>query len=638
MVGTIIAVVRPYGDESVHSLLTRAIEANVYDRISWLREASGIPYAYQDLWSLSQCDRLARLLGLSEHEIRQRAYVPDGDGFAYFGHRLTRKQFEWGRRKACPHCLERFGYHSAVFDLSALQVCPLHAVRLRTTCHACDKRLRWSMPSLLHCSNCEADLRDASCDAVPTEELQGVAAIARMAGFPLVHADVARTGVDIPEGLRHLGLGELQTLAVRLGLFLKSGQRSWQGHALNDPDDAHRILDGAWAILRDWPVNFFALLHEVSAPEDEAPRYTAGVRRAFRRLYDYPIHRSGEPWTTLQSALREFTAHHWTGHALRRVNAKLPVRSRMVSETEVAKVIGVAKTRALLGSGAVYAEIVSARSGAGRTSKMFVDRDGLRILCPGGVAPLDLNATATRLGLSQKLTKRLATGGVLEPLDGPTVGTAKRWLFAVPEIDRLVDRLQARTTRQASDDRLTVGFVQLLKAHGELGLPMNDVFSAILAGPLPPVGRSSSGRGLAAFQFDEGTMRMVFRAIAAGISAFSEVSRPDVVREIGCRKDTVAWLVANGYLEEVAGFGRQRPITRVSLDRFKEQWVKAGEIAKLHRSNRMLVTRALNAADVTVTRPTSDKITLFFDRAQVDALDVGFWLARVAVTRAAKHR
>ena len=133
-------------------------------------------------------------------------------------------------------------------------------------------------------------------------------------------------------------------------------------------------------------------------------------------------------------------------------------------------------------------------------------------------------------------------------------------------------------------------------------------------------------------------MRIVFREIAVGISAFTEVSRPNVIRELGCRKDTIAWLVANGHLEEVAGFGRQKPITRVSLDRFKERWVKAGEIAKLHRSNRMLVTRALNAAEVTVTRPTSDAITLFFDRAQVDALDVGDWLARVAITPAAKHR
>lgn len=635
---TIIAKIAPYPDESLHSLLTRVIRENVYDRVAWLREACGIPFSYQDLWSPEQCDALASLLGLPETAVRRRAYVPDGDGFAFFTHRLTRKQFEWARRKVCPCCLDEFGYHSAVFELSAIQVCPLHATRLRTVCHACGKRLRWSIPEVAACSNCHADLRRAPFEAVAIEDLGGVAAIAGLAGFPRSHPAIDPAAVTIPSGLAHLGLGELQTLVVRLGLFLRSGRRSWQGHALNDPLAAHSVVDAAWTVLRDWPHSFYSLLREVSELKDDIRRPTAGVRRAFKSLYDYPIRQHGEPWLTLQSGLRDFAAHHWGGNVVPRSNAKLPVRSHLISQTEVEKVIGVAKTRALIGSGLVYAEIVRPRSGAGKTSTLFLDRAALRHYCPAGVAPLDLKATSRRLGLSQALTKRIVESGALLPLDGPSIGESKRWLFAVPEIDRLIAQFASRLDRDADITGPTVAFAPLLKAQLERGLPLTELLAAIRSGDLPAVARSETIVGLAAFHFDRRAVQTTVRDIASRCSAFTEVSRADVIAELACRKDTVAWLITNGYLEEVPGFGRQRPITRASLQTFQARWTKAGEVAARVRSSRMLVSRALIAAGVTCTTPVSDKITVFFDRRETAAVDIEGWLDEVALHRGKTSR
>lgn len=633
MEGSIISVVAPYRDESLHGLLARVIRANVYDRIAWLREAVGIPNDYQDLWSVAQCDALARLLGLPVEEVRRRAYTTDGNGYTFFGHRLTRKQFEWGRRKVCPACLNEFGYHSAVLELSAVQVCPLHAVRLRTTCHACRKRLRWSTPSVTRCSNCRADQRRAPLEAVPVDELGGIAAVAGMAGFPRLHPDLEARGAGLPPGLAHLDLGEFQTLAVRLGLYIQSGRRSWQGHALNNAREAHRVVDAAWRVLRDWPANFFRLLREVSGMDEEVPRHTAGIHRAFRRLYDYPVSQKGEPWLTLQKALREFANHRWDGLVMPRADAAIPVVTGMISETEVARRIGVAKARALIGSGAVYGEVVYARSGAGRTSKVFVDREGLDRLCPEGVIPLDLRAASRRLGLSEILTKRLADHGILPPLDGPPVSMSRRYLFVVPDIERLIARFETRLAPSSDDGSRVVGFGTLLKAQGELNLPLPEVMRAILEGSLPPVARGADARGLAAYRFDEQTMRASFREIGERTSAFANLARADVVRRLGCRKDTVAWLVANGYLAEIPGFGRQKPISRASLEAFQGGWIKAGEVAERFGTSRMLVSRALKAAGVTATEPASEAITVFHDRGQVEALDVASWIDKVALHR-----
>lgn len=630
MDGSVIIPVSPHADESIHSLLVRTIRANGYDRITWLRDVAQIPTNYQDLWSIEQCDALAKLLGLHADEIRRRAYVPNGDGYAFFAHRLTRKQFEWGRRKVCPACLDEFGYHSAVFELSAIQVCPLHAVRLSTTCHACNKRMRWSTPSVTRCSNCRADQRRTICEAVPIEELAGVGTIAKQAGFPRIHPGIVASCTEVPAGLLHLDLGELQTLIVRLGLFLRSGHRSWQGHALNEANSAHQIVNNAWAVLSAWPKNFYSLLSDMSDSKSELPRHSAGLRRAFHRFYDFVAHKDDEPWLTLRLALQDFANHHWDGLVVPRSNASIPVQSNMISETEVGRKIGVAKAARLIKAGAIYAEVIHENQGAGRTQRIFVDRARLNRLCPADVAPLDLKATSQRLGLSKILTKRLADHGVLMPLSGGPLSDDRRYLFAVPDIDSLIARFKARLTPNLGTETSTVGFGPLIKAQGELKLPLADVMTAIYEGDLPPVSHDPRKIGVAGYGFDEPSMRATFRAIAASASEFTEMSRPEVIEQMGCRKDTVAWLIANGYLVEVPGVGRQKLILRSSFEAFQAKWIKAGEAAERFKTSRMLISRALKAAGITATEPGSAEITVFFDRTQLDAIDVEGWLQEVA--------
>lgn len=198
---------------------------------------------------------LARYLCVSPEELDRLSYGDRAER-RVMGHQLHRDLMSFSGRKFCPLCMDDEPYHRVLWDLTLVTVCPVHAVRLLSHCHACGHALDWRVGPLTHCPSaaCAADLRAAPTTSVPESEMAGVRAVSRL----------IKTGrcEEFGSEIGKLSVNEQIYLMFCLGILATDRRLMPRptNFAKSDLEHVHQVVHEGWSVCSKWPAAFNDLL------------------------------------------------------------------------------------------------------------------------------------------------------------------------------------------------------------------------------------------------------------------------------------------------------------------------------------------------------------------------------------------
>lgn len=411
MVNSVCIRVPINSGESIFGYLARVAEANGYDSSTWLLPTAQRMSFNTSKWTMDTIEHVTQITSLPRYEVANRVYANTSNNqLIFFGDRipsvLVDQPYQEGTRKFCPDCLRETGFHSALFDLTPVQVCPQHACRLTTVCPLCAKKVFWGRPTLVTCKACGGDLTAAQTERVPTSELRGLAAIAKRFGFPHRHPDIAGQNLEFADELSHLSSGGVLQLMITFAGYL--GHRSNPNNFLYAKPQMraslHRVLDIGLPFVQRWPEGLFEFLELYASAHGKNVNKIFGLKKSFASFYNLLIRQSAEPWLTVKASFSDYVENHWTGACIPRTYLgpdKVVAHYSRVTVAETCRILGFSpqKVHSLINRGILRASSM----GSGRGLPILVEREDIEKIAPNGRKPLSLSELGRRLGLSRKI-------------------------------------------------------------------------------------------------------------------------------------------------------------------------------------------------------------------------------------------
>lgn len=612
--------VRPHPDESLPGLLVRMTEANASGTPQRLLEVCGLGRA--TLTSVATDPKavapLARLLGLPEGVLAGLAYAaPDGSG-RLLRHEVHQEFVTADLIRVCPRCLAEAPYHRAVWGMSLMTVCPIHAVRLIDRCPGCGKRIGWRRQWVTRC-RCGADLSRAEATPVSADELAGATALHRLLHTPPDRLDGLAAEIGVGGLLRLVyGLGCIAT-----GATLRSKPLSF---AVGHPDAAWRLLEVGWQACSNWPQSFHAFLGTLRT-QAEGRRGRYGLAKHFGGL---PL------WLNLNArhdfgriALDAFTdyvarssdlATRAPGVRRRRTDETVP--DRCVTITDACRTLGVSFR--LLRPYAERHGLVVAGSGL----------DGHPVLLRAAVvrrlrhdlrALVDATEGRALLGVGKRTFAELQRAGLLpDPATGLAAELRGSATWRREELRAFVRSLAARAARRRTDGRLVplpTAARMLSRVEGGLAA----VLEAIMDGRLRPVRITGAGEGLRRLAVRGAEVEALRRTMGREVRRTLSVS--EAAEILGVKVEVAYQWVRRGLLPTVGARDRRteagRRVREEDVRAFRREYVTAPELRGRHGlgTSKKLALRLIDMGAVAVSGPSVDGARQFlFRRAEVDAL------------------
>ena len=608
----------PFRDESLAGFVMRmAANHGFTSPLEFLKPTGEVSHNLGKVALLGAGPRnLDRYLCVSPDELE---WLSPGTGAEHrvMGHPLHRDLVSVSGRKFCPLCLDDEPYHRVLWDLTLVTVCPMHAVRLQSHCHACGHALDWRVGPLTHCPSaaCAADLRTAPTIRLPESEMAGMRAMSRL-------IKTGRCDEFGPE-IGKLPVNEQIYLMFRLGLLAMDRRLMPRpaNFVKGNLEAVHRVLHEGWLICSQWPAAFNDLLDRRRL-RSQGRKGHYGVRKSFGDLYGC-LEQRNEPFTKLLSAA-------FLDYILGcpEVMTRAPAVQRARSEAQLEnRFITLVEAQELLGVG--Y-----------KTVREVAERCGLYIVPPtGSGVPAVLRADlvhALHLELSQLLTKKdvqAALGTSKRNVDhllkaGLLVGKVapedpRMVRIRGESVRTLIDRLEGKVVpATGSKPTVTIAAIAWRVCVPRMQIP--DLVSAILDGKLVPSRLSPRARGLRRLLFTE-------QEAERFLSELKEVpgrtlNVVEVAERLGVKQEVAYHWVRIGLLpttivESEAETGRR--ITEAMLADFQREFVTGPEYALKHRLGRRWVAKHLEMAGVQqVSGPTVDGGRQYvFRRADLKAVD-----------------
>jgi hypothetical protein len=621
--------------ESVMSLLSRVVETNRYDRVLWLFQKNPKRRFDSGRWNDKTITVLATITGIDRQAFKQACYREHAqpgrleDQRHVLGSRVPAQLIDFGVQKFCPRCLDEFGFNAALFDLTAIDACPRHAVRLLSVCPNCHAQTPWGRPGVTKCGVCDADLRTAPTTPVLATDIAGTAAIAARAGFPLA---AGQPTPYWPDEAAHLDLGEsIELLAVLARLA--TDHRNQDQFLSFPPAEAHLRLQLGYQQLLDWPNGYFRCLDAIAdaAPSDASVNKSRhrlfGYARVFGEFYSRLAAAEHEPMLFLKEGFARYSAQQ----------SKVPITGRrdgavftaddiadrpVITKKEAAAIldVGYYTSTALLRAGALPTKA----NPAGAHERRFILRTDVEALAEGGGPAIKKDA-AEILGIPHmKLTKLIAQG-CIKPLIGPEIDGMTHYAFARRDLAALIAGIRARLIVDPAYTGNT-GFATVMRGQETLRVSAKPVLDAMSSGELPLRAVDDNATGLAAFRFNN-------REVDRFLHLRHDVELGDRQGLTGLRVShvlrvnpmTVTWLLKKGALRLGTGATNKKPtIERASLEAYQRDCIVIFELQQSHHTNSTIVANALKTAGVQPLYDVDDAYGIFvYDRAKVAKLDTG---------------
>tara|TARA_E500000305_G_scaffold91857_1_gene79731 strand:+ start:72 stop:1043 length:972 start_codon:yes stop_codon:yes gene_type:complete len=293
--------VAPIKGETLPGFTIRLAERNGVSSPQTIAKSLGSPYSTLQAAALGPFDLQPVSDGADVpiETLASMTYWPTGHGneLRFLETTVDPEMLSLKHRKACPSCLSEKPFHRAVWDLQLVTACPVHQVRLISTCQECGRRLRWQSASITNCL-CGADLRRASTEPVPSLELDGLSLIYAVLG--LNGLEDKRTGP-----VADLDFKDLLALMLHLGWFGSGARKRFAPVLLSRRDLApHQYLQIGFMACQDWPTSFSHYL-EALCERSTAPYWRATRLRLLAEWVTAP-ERSEALRSLVFPRLREF--------------------------------------------------------------------------------------------------------------------------------------------------------------------------------------------------------------------------------------------------------------------------------------------------------------------------------------------
>jgi hypothetical protein len=296
-------VVIPQPDEPVMGMMTRLLEANSYNYLTWLSDASDLRRQHHHVVAsrpeshpgFNQRSRL------NSDAFSRMAYHPAGNGrVRYFDIEIRKELVAVRHRKACPVCLQASAYHRAIWDLTPVTVCHEHGIRLLDRCLGCSKPLGWGSDRVTRCV-CGSDLRLAPRVVMADEYVAPVRAVAARLGRRSDGDSLNNVLFGTLDG------GELLWLMLNLGGFVAGARGlTTRRMILRHADDVHLSLATGYRALVGWPMSFDRYLEAVVNPGTQRRAGTVGlnVQQMVHWLAETDV------WPDVMDAIRDAFLRH----------------------------------------------------------------------------------------------------------------------------------------------------------------------------------------------------------------------------------------------------------------------------------------------------------------------------------------
>ena len=620
--------------ESALSFLSRTAEANWYERLGWLRQDDD-PGRRWDIgaWPADRRKTLAILVGVEEEAFEALSYGPHPepgrleDQRRFLGSRVPGSLLDVTRRKFCPLCLPVDGHHPALFDLTAVTVCPRHNVRLQDRCPICVRTVRWTGAGVLGCYHCKGELAWAGAMHVHADEAIGAAAIAQRAGFDLRGAHDPQW----PAGTEHFDLGQaIELLAVLARLATDHRDRAPAfNFAATDANDRMRL---GFEEAADWPKKYFHRLDRIAEAAKDDDRSAAsrhklfGFARVYGEFYNRLASASDEPWLFLRSWFAEYAAVQTitpiTGRRDGAVFTAEDIADRpIITPREGRDAAGLKyyKMKRLLDAGAVPSKVAV----GGKRDRVFVERADVEAVVAGGL-PVGKQEAAGLLGVPCGKIAQLIMGGVLVPLAGPANDGGMRYMIARRDIDELVAGLRARVAPDAAFAANTT-IKTVLRGQETHRTSCKATIDAMLDGTLVVRGWDEAEQGISGALFNnKEAERFLHLAHDRERGDLDGLTTLRVSHVLAIHPMAAVWLLKVGLLAPGPRATTKKPkVSRASVTAFHEECVTVTEIARDYRTNGAVAAKALAAAGLEPLCASEGEFSiLVYDRGAVAETDL----------------
>jgi hypothetical protein len=506
MPGTVCVRLPINSYESLFGYLARVADANGYDRSTWLLPAGQRTWFNTSTWTKQTIEHVAQITSLPTVEISSRIYANFGKGKRlFFGDRISTELIDQrgqkGTQKFCPACLREIGFHSALFDLVLVQICPIHGCRLTNVCPHCQKKVFWGQPTLITCTGCGGDLTTAQTEKIPFNELFGINTAVKRLGFPQSHSNINSEDLDLASELGHLSTGEIIELMITLAGYL--GHRSNRSSFLNFTPQMkaslHMSLNTALPFLLRWPDGFFEFMNLYAATQSLTEQKAYGLNKSFGKFRVFLAAQIEEPWLTVQASYSNYIENEWTGNSVPRSKQHFG----RVSINDVSRILGFSlpKIHTLIRLGILCGK----PTGNWRGAPIFIERADIEKIAPKGQKPLRLMEIGQRLGLNRKRQRQFLDAGIITAILGPQIDGSKVYLFNPAQADDIFNDFSAQLSVTAATTCRKRPFTDVLKSQSLRKIPLKILIDAIRCGRLPPLCICPKKAGLSAFLFSRDT-------------------------------------------------------------------------------------------------------------------------------------
>jgi hypothetical protein len=219
--------VKPHPGESLLSIIARAAEANVFERLTDLLSLAGMKMkvpAYIPFTRLEDAGRLSSALDVPVEDVQFRMHRPISDlsvlnRVDWYGEQLPRRYIDATPRRFSPAALRRSDHHRAAWMLKPLGFCPETMEFLQSSCPHCKKPTEWKFTlSIGRCEHCNKSLRRFKPGKLPWHLRVEAASVAA-----LVSTDPGKRTLAVhsyPEPFCHWKAGDIFVAAVEVGTLV----------------------------------------------------------------------------------------------------------------------------------------------------------------------------------------------------------------------------------------------------------------------------------------------------------------------------------------------------------------------------------------------------------------------------------
>ncbi|CAM4081244.1 helix-turn-helix domain-containing protein [Bordetella pseudohinzii] len=487
----------------------------------------------------------------------------------------------------CPECLREEPTWLAEWELCYYDACVKHKVWMVDLCSSCGECVSWGRPQMLRCK-CGADLRSEPTSEAPSGVINLAAALASKL------SDRRKPLCDL-KPLRHLDLDQSQRLVRFLGTHLDPGgmRKTAKIHNAARMEMSWPVSSVAAAILGDWPKAFH---DQLSAIQKMAANKKQGLSKTFERTYRY-IYRGLPPtvYRDVHAAFEQWVAEFWRGGVARR-NRRLAdtliSQVQWTSAKAAAHRLGVTqgRIRRLVAEGILDGD--ESVSSAGRRFLM-VRLDQVSALSSAEFTEMDLTTATEQLGLGKIRLRELVRLLFPNAYRAPSQKGSTQWRIRRGDVDAYL-AIGLGLPEITVPEESQVSLSHVLRYWTWSDDEVVELVEAVRDGTLVLEGLLPEGTGLARWTFDRKTLQLWRQQRTPALANWFSI--PKVAELLGMNQEAAYWLVRHGFLKAeplMPKRGCGARVTRSEVERFRQDYVFATEIAEALKTRSTKVVRTL---------------------------------------------